>query len=79
MARILICENVPSLNKGEMAILEGMRESLRELGKLELVMFSARPDIDAPRYSSLTQVIDPGKSWVFSRGLSASWAAAVGR
>jgi polysaccharide pyruvyl transferase WcaK-like protein len=63
MTRILIAENAPTLNKGEMAIIAGMRESLRELGPVELSMFSFCPEIDQPRYGETVRIVDVKKSW----------------
>ncbi len=63
MLKILIAENVPSLNKGEMAIIEGMLECFRDLGTVELSMLSFFPDIDQARYGVSVKVIDIKKSW----------------
>lgn len=40
MLNVLIPEPVPSLNKGELAILEGIRESLRVYGNVDLTVYS---------------------------------------
>lgn len=66
MVRILIVENAPSLNKGEMAILEGMIESFSDLGEVEVSMLSAFPDIDSFRYGKRIKIIDSRKCWPFS-------------
>jgi len=58
MYKIFIAENIPSLNKGEMTILEGMLESFTSLGKVEVIMLSSVPDIDQPRYDTKVRVID---------------------
>ena len=63
MYKILIAENIPSLNKGEMTILEGMLESFRSLGSVELAMLSSVPDIDQPRYGTRVKIIDAKKGW----------------
>jgi polysaccharide pyruvyl transferase WcaK-like protein len=58
VTKILIAENVPSLNKGEMTILEGMLQSFRCLGKVEVSMLSPVPDIDRPRYGAKVNIVD---------------------
>lgn len=72
MLRIFIAENIPSLNKGEMAILDGMLESFRTLGDVKVSMLSARAEIDALRYVSKVEVIDISKSWPLNGGLDCS-------
>jgi len=62
MYRIFIAENIPSLNKGEMTILEGMLESFTSLGKVEVIMLSSVPDIDQLRYGRKVRVIDATNS-----------------
>ncbi len=62
MYKIFIAENIPSLNKGEMTILEGMLESFTSLGKVAVTMLSSVPDIDQPRYGTKVTVIDARKS-----------------
>ncbi len=69
MIKILLADNVPSLNKGEMAILFGMLESFKILGEVKLSMLSARPEIDAPRYISEARVINIAESWPLKGGL----------
>jgi len=48
--RILIAEGVPSLNKGELAILVGMLKTFEALGKVEVSIFSHYPSADKERY-----------------------------
>ena len=60
--KIFIAENVPSLNKGEMTILEGMLESFKTLGKVEVTMLSDLPQIDQPRYGTKVKIIDVKKA-----------------
>ncbi|MCK5022826.1 MAG: hypothetical protein KAS04_01500, partial [Candidatus Aenigmarchaeota archaeon] len=62
MVKIFIAENVPSLNKGEMTILEGMLESFKILGKVEVTMLSDLPDIDQLRYGTKVNIIDAKKA-----------------
>lgn len=58
MIRILIAENIPSLNKGEMTIFDGMVESFQNLGKFKISMFSDHPEIDLPRYGNKAHIIN---------------------
>lgn len=62
MYRIFIAQNIPSLNKGEATILEGMLESFSSLGEVDMSMLSAVPHIDQPRYGTKVRVIDARKS-----------------
>jgi polysaccharide pyruvyl transferase WcaK-like protein len=68
IVQIFIAENVPSLNKGEETILGGMLESFKALGEAEVSMFSAYPEIDAPRYNSRVKVMDVRKFAFLARG-----------
>jgi len=58
MIRIFIAENVPSLNKGEMAIMEGMLESFKTLGEVQVAMLSDLPHIDKTRYKTNIKIFD---------------------
>lgn len=58
MTKIFIAEEIPSLNKGEAAILFGMIESFRTLGDVEVSLLSFHPEIDRPRYSNRVKIID---------------------
>ena len=62
MVKIFIAENVPSLNKGEMTILEGMLESFKTLGKVEVTMLSDLSQIDQLRYGTKVKIIDVKKA-----------------
>jgi Uncharacterized conserved protein len=53
MYKILIAENIPTLNKGELALLGGMLESFNLLDEYEVTIMSALPDIDSPRYENV--------------------------
>ena len=75
--KILIAENVSSLNKGEMAILEGMLESFSNLGKVEVSMLSAHPEIDAFRYLFKVKIIDIKNSWLLNGGLDGRWCSKI--
>lgn len=56
--QILIAEWIPSLNKGELAILYGMLETFQELGKTRISIFSFYPNIDRTRYPSNVKILD---------------------
>jgi len=58
--RILIAEWVPSLNKGELAILIGMLKTFEALGKVEVSIFSFYPSLDKERYPKNVKIIDVG-------------------
>lgn len=58
VTRIFFAENIPSLNKGEMTILEGMIESFKILGDVNISVISDLPDIDRLRYKSSIDIID---------------------
>lgn len=50
LTKIVLAEIIPSLNKGEAAILGGIVESFRCLGNTEFTIFSKWPKQDADRY-----------------------------
>jgi len=58
--RILVAEWVPSLNKGELAILIGMLKTFEVLGKVEVSVFSFYPSLDKERYPKNVKIIDVG-------------------
>lgn len=58
--KVLIADWVPSLNKGELAILIGMLKTFKPLGKTEVSVFSCCPSIDKERYPKNVKVIDVG-------------------
>lgn len=58
MARVFICENIPSLNKGEMEILGGIVQSFKEIGTINLSMISQECEIDSKRYGSTVEIIN---------------------
>ena len=60
--QILIAEWIPSLNKGELAILLGMLETFNTLGEHEVTAFSFMPAIDSERYPPSVKVCDVSKS-----------------
>ena len=58
MLKVFIPENIPSLNKGEEAILRGIKKSLDPLGNFLLMVFSSHPDDDKPRFEPDVKVIE---------------------
>ena len=56
--RILIAEGIPSLNKGELAILVGMLKTFEALGKVKVSVFSFDPSIDDERYPKKVRTVD---------------------
>lgn len=60
---ILINEWVPSLNKGELAILMGIKKTFSVIDPVRLSILSFYPDLDVLRYPSGTHVIDAGDSF----------------
>ncbi len=56
--RVLIAECIPSLNKGELAILLGMLRTFQELGDTEVSIFSEDPSLDQQRFPSGLRIID---------------------
>ncbi len=63
--KILIAENIPSLNKGEATILGGMQRSFERLGNVHLSMFSENPEIDMKNYPDIN-IIDTRKCFKLS-------------
>ena len=62
--KILIAENLPSYNKGEMAILYGLTDNTKNLN-IEYSMYSFHPDFDKKRYGNDINIIDIRNSWSF--------------
>jgi polysaccharide pyruvyl transferase WcaK-like protein len=65
MIRILIAENIPGLNKGEMAIYGGMLEIFKTLGDFKVAMLSNSTAVDRERYDNV-EIIDISKSLYIS-------------
>ena len=78
MIKILIAENIPSLNKGEMAIYSGMCETFKVLGKVKVYMFSERPEVDAIRYKEKAEIININSSLHFSNNQLESKYKSIG-
>ncbi len=57
MIRVVIPEPIPSLNKGEKAILEGIRVALSVLGDVSLSLYSPWYDDDRKRYSNDVKLV----------------------
>ena len=68
MIKILIAENIPSLNKGEMAIYGGMLEIFKTLGDFKVAMFSNSAVVDRERYGDNVEIIDILESLYISSG-----------
>lgn len=60
--KIFIAEGLPGTNKGEMTILEGMLESFKLIGNVEVAMLSDHPEIDEICYKNKVKIIDLKKS-----------------
>lgn len=58
VVKILIAEYIPTLNKGELAILKGMLKTFELLGKTEINIFSFYPMLDRERYPPEVGIID---------------------
>ncbi len=67
--RVLIAEWVPSLNKGELAILIGMLKTFEALGKVEVSIFSFYPSLDKERYPKNVKIIDVGSDLYLGNSL----------
>jgi len=66
--KIMILENIPSMNKGEMLILDGMLESFKIFDDYKVSLLSDMPYIDIERYESRdVEVIDIRKSFCISK------------
>jgi len=56
--KILIADRIPSLNKGELAILEGIIRTFETLGRVEVSIFSFQPEPDQKRYPENVKLVD---------------------
>lgn len=56
--KILIATYVPTLNKGELELLEGILKTFNVLGQTEVDIFSFYPALDVKRYPSGIRLID---------------------
>ena len=76
---IFVAEQVPSLNKGEAAILFGMLESFKALGAVRVRLSSTAPSADEARYAGNVTLVTgnvAGEGAVLCRLLQALWLAA---
>lgn len=55
---VVIAEYIPSLNKGELLILEGMLTILNRIGEVNVYVFSPLPSIDTARYPPGVRAVD---------------------
>jgi len=68
MLRILMAENAPSLNKGEMTIVGGILYCLySEFGSVQMAMFSDNPEIDKRRYDNI-DIVDVDAAFGIASG-----------
>lgn len=58
MYNILIAENIPVLNKGELALLKGMIESFSPLKSVKIKIVSSSVKMDSERYGDGLEIID---------------------
>jgi len=58
MKKVLIAEEVPALNKGEAAILNGMLEIFGSIGNFKVSLFSFHPKNDSKEYIDKVEIID---------------------
>lgn len=58
MIKILIPEDIPSSNKGEAALFEGIYNSLKVWDAFELNLFSIHPDEDQVAYGNRVRIVD---------------------
>lgn len=72
MTEIFIAEEIPSLNKGEAAILLGMLESFRSLGDVKVSLLSLHPELDEPRYMDRVNVVGEIENLHLSRNFNRS-------
>lgn len=56
--KILIADYIPAYNKGELAILAGILESFRVIGKVDVSIFSFNIGLDSTRYPPNVRLID---------------------
>ncbi|GAB6265201.1 MAG: hypothetical protein STSR0001_06460 [Methanothrix sp.] len=70
MLKVFMAENAPSLNKGEMEIVEGILYSLRNVfGDVEFSILSDNAEIDELRYGKHIDIINLDKSFHISSSM----------
>jgi colanic acid/amylovoran biosynthesis protein len=73
MIKIFISEEIPSLNKGEAAILSGAIESFRHLGNdIEISLLSFHAEVDELRYKDKVKIIDGTKDLYLKKNFEKS-------
>lgn len=86
--KVIIAEELPSMNKGEVAILMGLLESLKQIGPCEVALLTGRKDIDEPRYSKIVNLMarshsstsgSPGKGYIVKSFISYLLLTILGR
>jgi polysaccharide pyruvyl transferase WcaK-like protein len=58
MKKVLIAEEIPALNKGEAAILNGMLEIFGSIGEFRISLFSFHSTYDLKEYGNKVEIID---------------------
>ncbi len=74
--KILVPEEIPSHNKGEMALMLGLIESFRPLGNHQFRMFSPNPELDQINYAGLVGVVD-ARGVIPKHMLDGQWSRAA--
>ena len=70
MVKFFICERIPSENRGEAAILEGLVAGLDKVfGDYQLSIYTMRPKQDSSYYANYGDVVFLGKNNYFQRFL----------
>jgi len=73
MYTILIAENIPVLNKGELALLCGMIESFSLLGSVKVKILSSSLEDDLIRYGDKLEIIDVSTSFHLKKDFNYSY------
>jgi polysaccharide pyruvyl transferase WcaK-like protein len=71
--RIFVPENIPSLNKGELCILQGMLRSVKPLGNIHMDILSGHSRTDQMRYPSEVHVVPYETLWFFCGNAKNPW------
>lgn len=73
MYNILIAENIPVLNKGELALLKGMIESFSPLKSVNIKIVSSSAENDHDRYGDGLEIIDVRKTFYLKKDFNYSY------
>lgn len=66
--KILIADHIPALNKGELAILEGILESFQALGKVDVSIFTFDIELDSTRFPKSVKLVNVRKELHMLKG-----------